>query len=76
MVNVGKREWLILKRWKVNLTQRDIAHMLGVAQPTYSSFECGYTTPSVEIAQKMAEILDFDPTVFDKEREENKKEGA
>lgn len=59
-----KRDWLIQKRKEKNLDQKHISEMVGVTQQFYNYIENGKRRPSPEIAQKLAEILDFDWTLF------------
>ncbi|AMP60861.1 helix-turn-helix transcriptional regulator [Enterococcus faecium] len=40
-----------------NLTQNDMAKLLGVARTTYSSYEQGRRTPDVEIQNKIADYF-------------------
>lgn len=54
------REWLKKLRSKKGMTQRGLAACVGVSQNFYSSIETGERRPSPEVAQKLADVLDFD----------------
>lgn len=43
-----------------NLTQAQLADELGVTRQTISSYESGRTTPDIETAKRLADILDVD----------------
>lgn len=53
---VGKR--LKECRTAMNLTQRDVAKLMGVAQPIYQRFEKGIFECNYEQLVKLAEIFD------------------
>ena len=61
------------------LTQEKMAELIGIARTTYSSYESGRVTPSLEIAIKIKQILNYknDDLFFLKENdaESDKKEG-
>jgi putative transcriptional regulator len=42
------------------LSQRDIAKAIGIAKGTYINIEHNRRKPSVEVAKKIATVLDFD----------------
>lgn len=65
------REWLRSKRTKANFSQSKLSRIVKISQNHYSNIESGNRTPSVSIAKRIAEILDFDWTLFyeDSERE-------
>ncbi len=46
------------------LTQEDIAKATGISRPAYCNIENGIRRPSSEVAQKIAEILEFEWTRF------------
>lgn len=46
------------------LTQNALAEAAGVVRQTISNIECGINTPSVELAKKLAEILNLNWTEF------------
>lgn len=47
-----------------NLTQEELSQKVGITRAAYTNIELGYKNPSVEVAKKIAEILDFDWTRF------------
>ena len=60
----NKREWLIQIREARNLTRTDMVERLKITQQAYNYIENNNRNPSVELAQKIADILDFDWTMF------------
>ena len=46
-------------RKKNKLNQKDIAEKIGVVQQTYSNYETGTRTPSIDILLKLAEIYNI-----------------
>ena len=56
--------WLKEIRAKKKYTQEQMSKEIGVAQNTYCNIENGKRRPSVEVAKKIAEVLDFDWTKF------------
>lgn len=57
-----QRDWLI--KFRGDKTQQKIADQCGISQNFYSWIENGERTPSVKVAKKIAEVLDFDWTLF------------
>ena len=51
-------------RKEKNMTQAELAKRIGVAQNTISQVETGERRPSVELAKRIAGVLDFDWTRF------------
>lgn len=51
-------------REKKGITQTEISVKVGVSRQAISLIENGQTKPSVENAKKIAEILDFDWSLF------------
>ena len=49
-----QNEILIQLRKKRNLTQKDMADNLNIAQSTYSGYESGYRSPDIETLKKIA----------------------
>lgn len=49
---------LIVRREKLNLTQKDVADAAGLITQAYQRYEYGTRVPSVEIALKIAKALD------------------
>lgn len=58
------REWLMIIRKSKGLTQADIAKQANIRQQAYSMIEKGERNPSVSVAKKIAEVLNFDWTRF------------
>lgn len=56
------RTWL--KKIRADRSQEHIAGLAGITQQMYSWIERGERTPSVEVAKKIAAVLDFDWTRF------------
>ena len=59
-----ERHWLKQIRETKGLEQKDIALKINKTQACYSYIENGNRNPSVELAQKIADVLDFDWTLF------------
>ena len=70
-----ERIWLKQIREAKNIEQKEIATKAKITQACYSYIENGARNPSVNLAQKIAEILDFDWTMFfpSKKKKGNKK---
>ncbi len=58
------RDWLRNKRLEKQLTQAQLAEMVGADATMISKIEVGDRRPSVELAKKIAEALGFDWTRF------------
>ena len=69
-----KRQWLI--EYRGDKTQESVAKDANIARSYYVQIETGTRNPSVQIAKKIAEVLDFDWTIFFNEsgREKQHKE--
>ena len=59
-----KRDWLIDLRDKANLTQKEMANELGISQQHYSRIELGILNAKPKIAKQIAQILNFNWTIF------------
>ena len=57
-----KRYWLIEKR--SYLTQEQLASEVGMSRSAYSNIESGHRDPSVAVARKIADRLQFNWTMF------------
>lgn len=57
-------DWLKKIREQHGYTQESFARRVGIAKTTYSSYEQGYRTPSVNTAKKMASVLGVPWTIF------------
>ena len=58
------REWLKKLRENADLSQSALAHTAGISQNYYCYIEIGERRPSVQVAKKIAEALNFDWTLF------------
>lgn len=59
-----ERQWLKQIRKKRKISQSEIARKLNKTQACYCQIENGTRNPTVKLAQQIAEILDFDWTLF------------
>lgn len=69
------RELIKEKRAALNLTQKQLADLVGVDRTTISKIENGIR-PSVNSAKKIAQILGLDWTIFFDSDEEHQTETA
>jgi transcriptional regulator with XRE-family HTH domain len=55
------------KRQERNMTQRSVADLFGISQPTYQGWEAGFGLPklSVELFDLLAEFLDLDESALE-----------
>lgn len=58
------RNWLIAIRESCKYSQKEVAELSGISQPSYSNIENGERNPAVETAKKIAKALHFDWTRF------------
>lgn len=58
------RTWLIGIREQLGISQKKVAEMVSISQPSYCNIENGERRPSVDTAKKIAEALHFDWTRF------------
>ncbi len=65
---IEKRAWLEIKRTKKRLTQYQVAQLANIDRAYYTQIENGNRRPSPEVAQRLAAILDFDWTIFFKQK--------
>lgn len=68
------RSWLRSIRDIKGMTEKQVAALVGISQPAYHTIETGDRNPSVPTAQRIAEVLGFDWTLF--YPKVTKKEGA
>lgn len=61
---VVNRTWLTKIRNKNMLTQSEVAQRATIDRSFYSQIESGIRNPSVETAQKIADVLKFKWTLF------------
>lgn len=59
-----KRVWLISYREKKGISQSEVARQIGITQQMYNFIENNKRSPSVEIAKKIADVLNFSWTKF------------
>jgi putative transcriptional regulator len=58
------RTWLANARKQKKFTHQQVADLAGIKRQYYGMIENGERTPSVGTAKKIAEILDFEWTLF------------
>lgn len=59
------RQWLKeLRQRSNNLTQEQLAKMVGISRTMITEIENGNANPSVEVAKKIAAVLGFDWVKF------------
>lgn len=59
------RQWLKeLRQRSNNLTQEQLAKMVGISRTMITEIENGKANPSVEVAKKIATVLGFDWVKF------------
>lgn len=58
------RDWLRDKRKSKRLTQADVAERVGIARTTYASYEQGERDPSIRVAAKIGDLLQFKWVLF------------
>jgi len=58
------RSWLKELRHESNLTQEQLARMVGISRTMVTEIENGNANPSVKVAKKIAAVLGFDWTSF------------
>lgn len=59
-----ERHWLRQIREAKGLEQKEVAKAINKTQACYSFIESGSRNPTVELAQRIADVLDFDWTLF------------
>lgn len=68
--------WLKKIRESKGLKQRDVARQCGFSYQLYSHIETGRRLPRVEVAKKVAAVLDFDWTQFYDDKQTADKEAV
>ncbi len=58
------RGWLKEIREKADLTQEELAKDIEISRPYYTEIEKGLKNPSVKVAKRIANKLEFDWTIF------------
>ncbi|WP_163094320.1 helix-turn-helix transcriptional regulator [Bacillus velezensis] len=61
---MSPRTWLTNYRNKAELTQEVVALRAEIKRPYYTQIESGTRQPSVNVAKRIGDILDFDWTLF------------
>lgn len=62
------RTWLRSKRLSFNVTQAVLASQVGISRTMITEIENGKANPSVDVAKRIAAVLDFDWTkIFEDE---------
>lgn len=66
MIQQDLQSLLISKRKQLGLTQQDVVEKTGsiITRQYYGMIEKGERRPSVDVAKKIAEVLDIDWTIF------------
>ncbi|WP_274363741.1 helix-turn-helix transcriptional regulator [Paenibacillus thermotolerans] len=59
-----EQNWLINLRNTKDLTQEQVADLAEIKRPYYSMIESGKRLPSVKVAKRLGEILEFNWTIF------------
>ena len=70
------RAWINDARQDRGLSQSEVARQVGIAQQMFSNIESGKRRPSPEVAQRIAQVLGFDWTLFYAELGEPQQRGA
>lgn len=63
-VRILTKHQLILYRERKKMTQEQVAKLSGIKRPYYTMIETGKRRPSVDVAKKIAGVLDFEWTLF------------
>ncbi|WP_141432449.1 helix-turn-helix domain-containing protein [Bacillus sp. 03113] len=58
------RIWLKTRRVEKKLTHEEVANKCNISRSFYTHVENGTKTPSVDVAKKIAKILDLKWTIF------------
>lgn len=58
------RQWLITLRKSRNMTQKEVATVVGVDRTYINKIESGASKPSTDVAQKLGTLLGFEWTIF------------
>jgi putative transcriptional regulator len=70
------REWLKNLRTNKNSTMLEVSKQAGISESYYSMIESGSRNVSVEVAKRIAAVLDFDWTRFYQDEDELTKKGT
>lgn len=58
------RAWFSKLRESKGFSQKKLAAMVGISQPSLANIESGKTNPRISTAKRIAAVLDFDWTKF------------
>lgn len=58
------------------LLQKDMSHKLDISESYYSMIESGKRRPSIGVAQRIAQVLGFDWTLFYSDPDQPQQRGA
>lgn len=58
------RKWLKEARLRKKMTHNDVASKTKIKRAYYTMIENGHRTPSVNVAKRIARVLDFDWIIF------------
>lgn len=58
------RKWLKEKRLEEKLTQEEVAIKADIARTTYAAYEQGERDPSVGVAKRIGNVMNFPWTLF------------
>lgn len=58
------RAWLKEIRIKLEMTHEQVAKTSNITRAYYTEIENGYKNPSVNVAKRIAETLEFEWTIF------------
>ena len=56
--------WLIAIRKEQNMSQKSVAELISITQPSYCNIEKGKRNPCTKTAKRIAEVFGFDWTRF------------
>ncbi|RAS75211.1 helix-turn-helix transcriptional regulator [Priestia endophytica] len=59
-----QRTWLLDKRNELKMTQEEVAKLAEIQRPYYTQIESGVRRPSVNVAKKIATIMNFNWVLF------------
>ncbi len=63
------REWLVMARQKMKLTQESVAREANISRAYYTQLELSQRDPSIRVAKELGRVLDFAWTRFFDETE-------
>lgn len=62
--DIMKRNWMVLHRKELSLTQEEMAERLGISRSYYNQIENGTHTPSGRIALRLSNYYDIEMSKF------------